>query len=94
LCSDCSPAAGHARLQLQGEDTPEHDAVVVCTGAEAANLLAPLSLRLPMIALRGALASVLRCANKATRPRHAIVDWSEQMTLVRLGQRMRGRGRR
>jgi D-amino-acid dehydrogenase len=85
-----SAGAGRtARLQLQGEDTPRpHDAIVVCAGAEAADLLAPLGLRLPLVALHGYGVSAplreLGCA-----PRHAIVDWSEQMTVVRLGQRMR-----
>ena len=78
-----------ARLQLLGEDTPRsHDAIVVCAGAEAANLLTPLGLRPPMIALHGyGVSAPLR--EQGYAPRHAIVDWSEQMTLVRLGQRMR-----
>lgn len=83
-------AAGRtARLQLQDEDTPRaHDAIVICAGAEAQRLLAPLGLRLPLTALHGyGVSAPLRELGYA--PRHAIVDWSEQMTVVRLGQRMR-----
>ncbi len=78
-----------ARLQLQGDDTSQaHDAIVVCAGAEAAQLLAPLGLHLPLTALHGyGVSAPLREPSHA--PRHAIVDWSEQMTVVRLGQRMR-----
>lgn len=78
-----------ARLQLQDEDTPRaHDAIVLCAGADAQQLLAPLGLRLPLTALHGyGVSAPLR--EQGYAPRHAIVDWSEQMTVVRLGQRMR-----
>lgn len=83
-------AAGRtARVQLHQEDNSRpHDAIVVCAGAQAESLLSPIGVHLPLVALHGyGVNAPLR--DQGYAPRHAIVDWSEQMTLVRLGQRMR-----
>ncbi|CAB5661290.1 D-amino acid dehydrogenase small subunit [Delftia tsuruhatensis] len=78
-----------ARLLLQDEEQPRtHEAIVLCAGADAPGLLATQGIRLPLTPLHGyGVSAPLRELSYA--PRHAIVDWSEQMNLVRLGQRMR-----
>ncbi|MDR0225330.1 MAG: FAD-dependent oxidoreductase [Burkholderiaceae bacterium] len=77
------------QVWLRGQDMPRsHGAIVICTGAEATSLLAPLGLRLPARPLHGyGINAPLR--EESYAPRHAIVDWSEQLTLTRLGQRIR-----
>jgi len=88
------PATGtqRAQLLLAGHDRPHpYDAIVVCTGADAAPLLAPLGLHLPLMPLHGyTINSPLRDTGAA--PRHAVVHWGEQITLLRLGQRVRVAG--
>lgn len=79
-------------VQLAGESSLRaHQAVVVCAGAASAGLLRPLGLKLPVVPLGGYTVSApLR--DPAHAPRCAIVDWENQVSLVRLGQRVRAGG--
>lgn len=76
-------------LQIQGEASPRpFDAVVLCAGAQAAALLPPLGLRLPLAALHGStLSAPMREALHA--PQSAVVDIASGSTIARLGQRVR-----
>ena len=76
-------------LALQGEKNPrQFDAVVLCAGAASAALLAPLGLRLPMAALYGySVSAPLRESTHA--PRGSVVDLAQNMSITRLGQRVR-----
>ena len=84
----CAPVGVH----LQGEAAPQpFDAVVLCTGASAAQLLQPLGLRLPLVALYGSsLSAPLHEALNA--PVSAVLDARHQVCIVRLGQRVRVSG--
>ena len=67
------------------------DAVVICAGTEAATLLAPLGLRLPMQPQAGqSLTLPLRSPERG--PRSALVDVEREVTLTRLGERVRVSG--
>ncbi|KAI5935077.1 Protein TOPAZ1 [Manis javanica] len=94
---DAAPGAEIAARRRRAHRTPavagrrrprSHDAIVVCAGAEAAEPAhaagpAPAHDRPARLWRQRPFARTRLCT------RHAIVDWSEQMTLVRLGQRMR-----
>ncbi|MCD2513798.1 FAD-dependent oxidoreductase [Comamonas endophytica] len=81
-----------ARVQLADEAAPrKHEAIVVCTGMEGAALLRPLGLHLPLIGLGGYTASA-PVREPVHAPRCALLDWDSQITLVRLGQRVRAGG--
>ena len=82
-------AGRQAELLLSGESTGRaHDAIVVCTGPLADVLLTPLGVRLPSVQLAGYTVSApLR--DETRMPRHAIVDWNEQLSIVPQGLRLR-----
>lgn len=64
------------------------DAVVLCAGMASAALLRPLGLRLPMVAVHGySVSAPLREALHA--PVASVVDSLHQITITRLGQRVR-----
>ena len=79
-------------VHLQNEAAPQpFDAVVLCSGASAAALLLPLGLRLPLVALYGSsLSAPLRESMDA--PVSAVLDARHQVSIVRLGQRLRVSG--
>jgi D-amino-acid dehydrogenase len=79
-------------LQLGGDaQSRAFDAVVLCTGAQAARLTEPLGLRLGLIALWGcSLTAPLR--EDAAAPQGVVIDVARQVTLSRLGQRIRVAG--
>lgn len=79
-------------VQLSGEASMRtHQAVVVCAGAASAQLLRPLGVKLPVVQLGGYTVSApLR--EPAHAPHCAVVDWERQISLVRLGQRVRAGG--
>lgn len=85
-------AQAFAGVQLQGEATPRpFDAVVLCAGVASARLLAPLGVRLPLVALHGcSISAPLREALHA--PLSAVIDAHHQTSIVRLGQRVRVSG--
>jgi len=64
------------------------DAVVLCAGMASAALLPPLGLRLPMTAVYGySVSAPLRESTHA--PRASVVDMAQQISITRLGQRVR-----
>lgn len=71
-------------VEIAGQRYP-HDAIVVCTGASR-SLLARLSL--PVLPLWGySVTAPVRDALLA--PRTAVMDWQQQATISRMGQRVR-----
>ena len=79
-------------VQLRGEATAQgFDAVVLCAGVASTALLAPLGLRLPLVALHGcSISAPLREALHA--PHSAVIDAHHQVSIERLGQRVRVSG--
>lgn len=75
-------------LQQSGQTAAHlHDAVVLCTGASP-HLLPASGLRLPMMPLHGyTISAPLRDPMHA--PRAAALDWSQQLVISRIGQRIR-----
>ncbi len=76
-------------LQIHGEPDPRRfDAVVLCAGMASAALLPALGLRLPMTAVHGySVSAPLREDTHA--PRGSVVDLGQQISITRLGQRVR-----
>ena len=76
------------QVLIAGQPEPrKHDAAVICTGAEA-TLGTALGMQLPMGALHGYTVSApLR--DPMCAPRAAALDWSQQMVISRIGQRIR-----
>ena len=74
---------------VQGEsDLRRFDAVVLCAGTASAALLPALSLRLPMAAVYGySVSAPLRESTHA--PQASVVDAAQQISITRLGQRVR-----
>ena len=74
---------------LQGEaDLRRFDAVVLCAGMASATLLPALGLDLPMAAVYGySVSAPLRESTHA--PRASVVDAGQQISITRLGQRVR-----
>lgn len=88
-----TPPGVQMQLQAQGKppSSQPFDAAVLCAGASAAPLLRPIGLRLPLVALHGCSVSApLRCALHA--PHSAVIDAHHQVSIVRLGQRVRVSG--
>lgn len=79
-------------LQLRGETQARRfDAVVLCAGMASAALLPAVGLRLPMAAVYGySVSAPLREATHA--PCASVVDLAQQISIVRLGQRVRVAG--
>jgi len=74
---------------VQGEsDLRRFDAVVLCAGTASAALLLALGLRLPMAAVYGySVSAPLRESTHA--PQASVVDAAQQISITRLGQRVR-----
>ena len=74
---------------VQGEsDLRRFDAVVLCAGTASAALLPALGLRLPMAAVYGySVSAPLRESTHA--PQASVVDAAQQISITRLGQRVR-----
>ncbi len=77
---------------MGGEDTPRRfDAVVLCAGMASAALLPALGLPLPMTAVHGySISAPLREDTHA--PRASVVDVQQQISITRLGLRVRVAG--
>jgi len=79
-----------ACLWIAGEAQPRgFDAVVLCAGVAANDLLAPLGLRLPLVPVYGYSVSA-PVADPALAPHAAVIDG--QVAITRLGQRVRVAG--
>lgn len=76
-------------LTVQGtSEVRAFDAVVLCAGMASAALLPKLGLGLPMAAVHGySVSAPLRESTHA--PRASLVDMAQQMSITRLGQRVR-----
>lgn len=87
-----SPSSARMALHLQGETQPRpFDAAVLCTGAHTARLAEPLGLHLGLVALWGSsLTAPLR--EDAAAPQGVVIDVARQVTIARLGQRVRVAG--
>lgn len=73
-------------VQANGQNVP-YEAVVLCTGADM-TLPLTLDLRLPLMHVAGySVSAPVRDALHA--PRAAVLDWSTQIHICRLGQRVR-----
>ncbi len=82
-------------LTTQGGACEAFDAVVVCAGAQAHDLLHGLGLRLPLAAIHGySVTAPLRHLDSLVPvgPRAALIDERYQVTISRLGQRVRVSG--
>jgi D-amino-acid dehydrogenase len=90
------PARLRWRPTAGGRDTEENfDAVIVCAGALANRLLAPLDLRLPMIPVHGySVTAPLRAGEglPPAGPRGALMDEKYKVAISRIGQRVRVAG--
>lgn len=80
---------GPAGVVLQGEsELRRFDAVVLCAGMASASLLPSGSLGLPMTAVYGySVSAPLRESTHA--PRASVVDLAQQISITRLGHRVR-----
>lgn len=77
------------RLQVSAAAAAlEHDAVVLCAGVDAARLLRPLGLKLPLLPLYGCTVSAT-VREPLNAPRSAVLDERHQVAIVRLGNRVR-----
>lgn len=76
-------------LTVEGEsDLRRFDAIVLCAGGASASFLLPLGLRLPMASVYGySVSAPLRESTHA--PRASVVDMAQQISITRLGQRVR-----
>lgn len=76
-------------LTVQGEpELRRFDAVVLCAGTASAALMPQVGLRLPMTAVYGySVSAPLRESTHA--PRASVVDMAQQISITRLGQRVR-----
>jgi D-amino-acid dehydrogenase len=68
-----------------------HDAVVLCTGVQAAALLAPLGVRLPLRPVYGYSVSA-HVKEHLNAPRSGLMDERYKVSITRLGQRVRVAG--
>ncbi|MDD2711461.1 MAG: FAD-dependent oxidoreductase [Simplicispira sp.] len=83
-----TPTGVHLSGQAQMQP---FDAVVLCAGVASVALLRPLGLRLPLVALHGcSISAPVREAMHA--PYSAVIDARHQVSIVRLGQRVRVSG--
>lgn len=80
-----------ATLQFANAAPQTFEAVAVCGGAQAHELLSPLKVRLPMATVLGhTLSTAVR--EVAHAPRHVVMDAQTQITLARIGNRIRVSG--
>jgi D-amino-acid dehydrogenase len=82
-------------LHTEGGEKHEFDAIVVCAGAQANEVLARIGMRLPLAAIHGysMTASVRHLdGHPDPGPRAALMDERQKVAIVRLGQRIRVAG--
>lgn len=84
--------AATSTLGIEGEDAPRRfDAVVLCTGIGSGPLLEPLGVKLPLLALHGYSVSA-PVREPLNAPRSTVLDAHHQVSISRLGQRVRVSG--
>ena len=81
-----------ASILIAGEATPRSfDGVVMCAGLASAGLLKPLGLKIPVVAVYGySISAPIR--EPLNAPRSALMDEHYQVTISRLGNRVRVAG--
>ena len=81
-----------ASISIAGETTPRRfDSVVMCAGLASAQLLKPLGLAIPMVAVYGySISAPIR--EPLNAPRSALMDERYKVAISRLGQRVRVAG--
>ena len=81
-----------ASILIAGEDSPRvFDSVVLCAGLASAQLLRPLGLKIPMIAVYGySISAPIR--EPLNAPRSALMDERYKVAISRLGNRVRVAG--
>ncbi len=81
-----------ASISIAGEATPRRfDSVVMCAGVASAQLLKPLGLAIPMVAVYGySISAPIR--EPLNAPRSALMDERYKVAISRLGQRVRVAG--
>ena len=81
-----------ASISIAGEPEPRRfDGVVMCAGLASAGLLKPLGLKIPMAAVYGySISAPIR--EPLNAPRSALIDERYQITISRLGNRVRVAG--
>lgn len=86
-----SPATP-TRLEFAGDAAPrDFDAVVMCAGLASAQLLQPLGLKIPLIAVHGySVSAAIR--EPLNAPRSAVMDERYKVAISRLGNRVRVAG--
>lgn len=89
-------AGAEPQVRLAGGDAVPFDAVVVCAGVHARELLAPLGLKLPLAPVYGySLTAPLRShdgRHEHDGPRAALMDERYKVAISRLGDRVRVAG--
>ena len=85
------PSTG-VSLSIFGENTPrQYDAAVICAGLHSVKLLEPLGLTIPLAAVHGySVSAAIR--EPLNAPRSAVVDERFEVSISRLGQRVRVAG--
>ena len=85
-------SAQPASISIAGEPVPRRfDGVVICAGLASAGLLKPLGLKIPMVAVYGySISAPIR--EPLNAPRSALIDERYQITISRLGNRVRVAG--
>ena len=81
-----------ASLLIAGESAPRSfDRLVVCAGLDSAQLLKPLGLKIPMVAIYGySISAPIR--EPLNAPRSALMDERYKVAITRLGNRVRVAG--
>jgi D-amino-acid dehydrogenase len=82
----------HLTLKLSGKSSEEQfDAIVVCTGLASAELLRPLGIHIPLMAVHGySISAAVR--EPLDAPRSGVMDERYKISITRLGQRVRVSG--
>jgi D-amino-acid dehydrogenase len=80
------------RLAIAGEDASrQFDACVMCAGLDSVRLLAPLGLKIPLVAVHGySVSAAIR--EPLNAPRSAVMDERYKVAVSRLGNRIRVAG--
>ncbi len=87
-----STGAGGVTLAVAGQTAPQrYDACVLCGGLDSTRLLAPLGLRVPLVAVHGySVSAAMR--EPLNAPRSAVMDERYKVAISRLGNRVRVAG--
>ena len=84
--------AQQATIYVANDPTPHHfDALVVCTGVQSPDLLAPLGIRLPLRPVYGYSISA-HVPEPTFAPRSGVMDERYKVAISRMGQRVRVAG--